>query len=67
MGAHIPWTSAEAQRFRQALDMAQAGIDLYRQRMRREHPGATAEEIEELVQDWLAGRPADARGRRRSS
>jgi hypothetical protein len=56
------WDSPEAQRFRLALDMADAGIGLYRQRMRREHPGANNEEIEAEVQAWLMLRPGDYPG-----
>lgn len=59
MEADRPWDSPEAQRFRLALDMAEAGIRLYRQRMWREHPGADAEEIEAEVQGWLMRRQGD--------
>jgi Rv0078B-related antitoxin len=38
--------SPEAQRFRLAVEMADLGIGLYPQRMRREHPGASGEQIE---------------------
>jgi hypothetical protein len=51
--------SPEAQRFRLALEMADLGIHLYRQRMRREHPGAGDEEIEARVQGWLMRRAGD--------
>jgi hypothetical protein len=51
--------SPEAQRFRLALEMADFGIHLYRQRMRREHPGAGDEEIEARVQGWLMRRAGD--------
>jgi hypothetical protein len=54
--------SPEAQRFRLALEMAEMGIAMYRQRMRREHPDATDEEIEAEVQAWLMRRPADYPG-----
>jgi hypothetical protein len=57
--ADVSWDSPEAQRFRLALDMAEAGIELYRQRMRREHPDADDEEIEAEVQGWLMRRPGD--------
>jgi hypothetical protein len=42
--------------------MAEAGIELYRQRMRREHPNAGDEEIEAEVQSWLMHRPGDYPG-----
>ena len=51
--------SPEAQRFRLAVEMADLGIHLYRQRMRREHPGAGDEEIEARVQGWLMRRAGD--------
>ncbi|MBO0802339.1 MAG: hypothetical protein J2P25_04605 [Nocardiopsaceae bacterium] len=51
--------SPEAQRFRLAVEMADVGIRLYRQRMRREHPGAGEEEIEARVQVWLMRRAGD--------
>lgn len=56
MDADRSWDSPEAQRFRLALDMADAGIQLYRQRVKREHPDADAEEIEAEVQRWLVRR-----------
>jgi hypothetical protein len=60
--AESSWDSPEAQRFRLALDMAEAGIGLYRQRMRREHPNASDEEVEAEVQGWLMRRPGDFPG-----
>ncbi len=60
--ADSSWDSPEAQRFRLALDMAEAGLQLYRQRMRREHPNASDEEIEAEVQGWLMRRPGDYPG-----
>lgn len=41
--------SPEARRFRHALQMAELGISMYRQRMRRERPEASEEEIEAEV------------------
>jgi hypothetical protein len=54
--------SPEAQRFRLALQMADMGISMYRQRMRRERPDASEEEIEADVQAWLMRRPGDYPG-----
>lgn len=51
--------SPEAQRFRLTLEMADFGIGLYRQRMRRENPDAGDEEIEARVQGWLMRRAGD--------
>lgn len=46
---------------RSALDMHEFGVRLYRQRMRREHPGASRGDIDSLVRDWLTSPPADTR------
>jgi hypothetical protein len=51
--------SPEAQRFRLAVEMADLGIHLYRQRMRPEHPGASDEQVEARVQGWLMRRAGD--------
>lgn len=54
--------SQEAQRFRLALQMTEMGISMYRQRMKRERPQASEEEIEAEVQAWLMRRPGDYPG-----
>jgi Rv0078B-related antitoxin len=46
------WTP-EAERMRSALEMHELGVQLYRQRMRREHPEASRAEIDDLVHGWL--------------
>jgi Rv0078B-related antitoxin len=46
------WTP-EAERMRSALEMHELGVQLYRQRMRREHPKASRAEIDGLVRGWL--------------
>jgi hypothetical protein len=51
--------SPEAQRFRLTVEMADLGIRLYRQRMRRQDPGAGDEEIEARVQGWLMSRAGE--------
>jgi hypothetical protein len=38
---------------RSALEMHELGMQLYRQRMRREHPEASRGEIDGLVYGWL--------------
>lgn len=38
---------------RSALEMHEFGVQLYRQRMRREHPQASRAEIDGLVRAWL--------------
>lgn len=45
------------------FDMCDAGVRMYRQRMRRENPRASDEEIEARVQAWL-GRPSGQIGDR---
>lgn len=45
------------------FDMCDAGVRMYRQRMRRENPSASDEEIEARVQAWLR-RPSGEAGDR---
>jgi hypothetical protein len=45
--------AGDIEKFRLVLDMCEAGIRIYRQRMRREYPLASDEEIEAKVQAWL--------------
>jgi hypothetical protein len=54
--------TAEAARFQTALAMAETGIRLMRQNLRRRHPHASVEEIDEKLRHWLADRPMDAGG-----
>jgi Rv0078B-related antitoxin len=49
--------SPEAERFRVTLDLFDLGVQMYRQRMRREHPQYNEEAIEAEVQAWLFRRP----------
>lgn len=51
------WTP-EAERMRSALEMHELGVQLYRQRMRREHPEASPAEIDGLVRGWLTAPPS---------
>jgi hypothetical protein len=48
---------------RAAFDMHEEGMALLRQRLRREHPDASSDDIESLVAAWLADRPYDSPGR----
>ena len=41
--------------------MHDLGIAMYRQRMRREHPGASEQEIDDLVWEWRRTPPRDTR------
>jgi hypothetical protein len=45
--------AADVEKFRVVFDMCEAGVQMYRQRMRRETPEASAEEIEARVAAWL--------------
>lgn len=47
----------EAARLRDAMDMHELGVRLYRQRMRREHPHAGQADIDRMVKAWLAEPP----------
>lgn len=55
--------AADVEKFRLVLDLSAAGVRMYRQRMRRENPLASDEEIEAKVQAWL-GRPSGEIGNR---
>ncbi|HSF14534.1 MAG TPA: hypothetical protein VLK65_03165 [Vicinamibacteria bacterium] len=56
-----------AERFRIAMDLFQTGVDLMRQNLKRQHPHATEDQIEELLRAWLRHRPGaefgDSEGR----
>jgi hypothetical protein len=45
--------AADVEKFRVVFDMCEAGVEMYRQRMRREAPAASDEEIEAKVAAWL--------------
>lgn len=55
--------AADVEKFRVIFDMCDAGVRMYRQRMRRENPTASEEEIEARVQAWLR-RPSGETGDR---
>lgn len=50
-----------------AFELHEAGVDLMRQQLRREHPGETDADIERRLKEWLRHRPGaehgDAQGR----
>jgi len=56
-----------SKKLRTALDLFDAGIEMMRSRLRREHPEASAEMIERFLHSWLVQRPGaehgDAHGR----
>jgi hypothetical protein len=51
-----------AARLRTALDLCELGESIRRAQLRREHPGATDEEIEALLVAWLQTRPGAEHG-----
>src|SRR5216110_2584061 len=51
----------EVARLQAAIDMHELGVRLYRQRMHREHPQASRDEIDGMVTAWLAEPPHDGR------
>lgn len=57
-------TAADVEKFRAIFDLCDFGVRIYRQRMVREHPGATDDEIDDLVQDWLSRPTNDIQLRR---
>jgi hypothetical protein len=63
----MPSPSDAAGRVRLALELYAAGEEMMRQRLRREHPDASHEEIETMLASWLSERPGadhgDADGR----
>lgn len=56
-----------AEKLRAALELHEVGVELMRQNLRRRHPHASDETIEQLLTDWLRTRPGaehgDAAGR----
>jgi hypothetical protein len=54
--------SSVADAFRTTLDLFETGLALMRQNLRRNHPGATNEEIERLLREWLLERPGAESG-----
>jgi hypothetical protein len=55
--------AADVEKFRVVFGMCDAGVRMYRQRMRRENPLASDEEVEAWVQAWLR-RPSGEAGDR---
>jgi hypothetical protein len=55
--------TADVEKFRVVFDMCDAGVRIYRQRMRRENPLELDEEIEARVKAWLR-RPSGDVGER---
>jgi len=70
LGADLPaaayngfMAAADVEKFRVVFDLCDAGVRMYRQRLRRENPLASDEEVEAWVQAWLR-RPSGEAGDR---
>lgn len=61
---HLRHESPYIGRMREISDLHEFGVAIYRQRMHREHPQATEDELDELVRAWLAEPPRGGRLRR---
>lgn len=45
------------ERLQEALDLLDFALRMFRERLRREHPGWTEVEVDAKVEEWLAHRP----------
>jgi hypothetical protein len=59
---NVEGDSAVAERMRLALELAELGEAMFRQRLRREQPGLTEEQIGALVDAWRQRRPGAENG-----
>ena len=51
-----------ADRLRTALDLMATGVEMTRQRLRRQFPSATEQDIADRVDQWLRQRPGAEHG-----
>jgi hypothetical protein len=51
-----------AAKLRLAFELFEAGVDLMRQKLRRQHPDLDAVAIERLVAEWVSTRPGAEHG-----
>lgn len=49
--------SPEARRLRDALELHELGVEMFRQRIRRERPGVDEVEVDALTRAWLISGP----------
>jgi hypothetical protein len=54
--------SSAAERLRVALELAELGESMFRQRLRRDRPRLTEEQIDALVDTWRQHRPGAEHG-----
>jgi len=50
-------SDAAAEKLRHTLELFELGVQLMRQNLIRAHPGATQQEIDALLKEWLHERP----------
>ena len=55
--------SPASDRFEETLRLAEEGVALMRQNLRRRHPAESDGQIEERLEAWLRDRPMDAPGK----
>lgn len=55
-------STPEGQRILEACELHDIGLDLLRQRFRRDRPELGADRIEEMVRAWVGDRPYDSPG-----
>ena len=55
-------SSSAGRRLLEASEMHDVGLEMLRQRFRRERPFASDPEVEAMVRAWLADRPYDSPG-----
>jgi Rv0078B-related antitoxin len=54
--------SAVMERFALALDLSEAAQEITLERLRRKHPTATPEVLQQLLREWLLDKPIDLPG-----
>ena len=52
----------EARRLLEACELHEVGLEMARQRLRREHPGEDEVAIESRLRAWIGDRPYDSPG-----
>jgi hypothetical protein len=55
-------STPEGQRILEACELHDIGLDVLRQRFRRDRPELPADQIEEMVRAWVGDRPYDSPG-----
>lgn len=51
--------SPETERLHVAIRLAETGIALHRQSIRRRHPGLSEAQVDQRLAEWLLDRPLD--------